>query len=94
MSRHRRQIDWNAFWIREVSVLSLPTLIAVFTLSPGEYIHEVRLAVVLVVLVLLTLGNILWTMIETSTTNWSRVASAGADSHGSPLTSAKSGSKS
>ena len=56
----QRNIDWQIFWIREILFLSLPTLIAVSTVKPGEYIHHGRLAALLAVLLCLTVLNVFW----------------------------------
>ena len=60
MSKKRRTIEWNVFWLREVVFLGIPVLFAVFTLPRGDTIHAFRLGTLLVVLLSLTVGNILW----------------------------------
>lgn len=77
MSRRRRKIEWNDFWLREVVCLSIPALIAVFTLPPGETIHAHRLEILLLVLFSLTLGNVLWEIFGASLKNHIRSRQTG-----------------
>jgi hypothetical protein len=63
MANQRRAFDWEIFWFREVLFLSLPWLIVVFTLRRGDYIHHVRLVLVLSIQLCLTILNILWTLV-------------------------------
>jgi hypothetical protein len=62
----RREIEWELFWTREVLILGLPFLIAVFRLPKAETIIGARLEELLATLFFLTLGNILWSLIDPS----------------------------
>lgn len=69
MPKNWREIEWNIFWLREILFISLPILFAVFTLPRGDYIHPVRLAVLLAILFALTVVNVLWTVLSAGFTN-------------------------
>ena len=61
-----RKIDWDIFWLREVLFLSVPVLLAVFTLPGGDHFHAVRLSVLLVILIGLTFFNAVWAWFRSS----------------------------
>ena len=65
----RRQIDWGAFWIREVVVLFVPWPIAVLTVPRSSYIRPAGVAILLAILLGLTIWNILWTLSRGSRSN-------------------------
>jgi putative effector of murein hydrolase LrgA (UPF0299 family) len=69
MPEERGQIDWGAFWIREVIILFVPWPIAVLTVPKSSYIRPVGVAIVLAVLLGLTISNILWTLFRRSPFN-------------------------
>jgi hypothetical protein len=57
-------VDWTIFWFREVLFLSVPVLLAVFTLPRGDHIHTARLEVLLAILLGLTLLNVVWASVR------------------------------
>ena len=64
-----QQIDWGAFWIREVVVLFVPWPIAVLTVPRSSYIRPAGVAILLAILLGLTIWNILWTLSRGSRSN-------------------------
>lgn len=58
--KKRRTIDWDIFWLREVLFVSAPVLLVVLTVPKTDYIHTLRLAILLVLLLGLTLFNVIW----------------------------------
>lgn len=66
MANQRRAFDWQVFWLGEVLVLSLPFLIAVFTLPRGSHIERVRLEVLLSIQLGLTILNVFWTLVASA----------------------------
>src|SRR6476660_3409527 len=73
MPDERGQIDWGAFWIREVIVLFVPWPIAVLSVPKSSYIRPVGVVIVLAILLGLTISNILWTLFRGSTSNRARI---------------------
>ena len=65
----RRQIDWGAFWIREVMVLFVPWPIAIFSVPKSSHISPVGVAILLAILLGLTISNALWTIFRRSPSN-------------------------
>jgi len=73
MPGERGQIDWGAFWIREVIVLFVPWPIAVLSVPKSSYIRPVGVVIVLAILLGLTISNILWTLFRGSTSSRARI---------------------
>jgi len=73
MPDERGQIDWGAFWIREVIVLFVPWPIAVLSVPKSSYIRPVGVVIVLAILLGLTISNILWTLFRGSTSSRARI---------------------
>ena len=73
MPDERGQIDWGAFWIREVIVLFVPWPIAVLSVPKSSYIRPVGVVIVLAILLGLTITNILWTLFRGSTSSRARI---------------------
>ena len=57
-----KQFDWEMFWLRQVLFLSVPLLLAVFTLHHESSISLHRLGIVLIVQLSLTVLNVAWTL--------------------------------
>ena len=72
MPDERGQIDWGAFWIREVIVLFVPWPIAVLSVPKSSYIRPVGVAILLVILLGLTVCNIMWALSRASASNRTR----------------------
>ena len=64
-----QQIDWGAFWIREVMVLFVPWPIAIFSVPKSSHISPVGVAILLAILLGLTISNALWTIFRRSPSN-------------------------
>lgn len=58
MKSESRNLDWTAFWLFEVILLSIPILISVIALRADEAISPQRAGVLLVVLIGLTVVNL------------------------------------
>ena len=62
----KKQLEWSIFWIREVLVLAVPSLFAVFTLERGAYLELQRATALLGALVCLTCLNVYWMFFRNS----------------------------
>ena len=59
MTRELQAFDWQRFWLQEVIVLGLPTLIMIIAFRGGPTLRPPRLAVLLVILLGLTVLNVI-----------------------------------
>ena len=60
--RHKNEIDWSSFWIREILFLGVPALIAVLTIPEHTFIQPARAQVVVAIQLFLSALNVFWAL--------------------------------
>jgi hypothetical protein len=68
--RTAREIRWSYFWIVEVLILSVPQLIAVFTIRREGRLKLAETVSMGVIQVCLTVVNLIWVFSHRTTNSW------------------------